>query len=968
MVATGWGDFSDRVDFDPGPNTFVLSDIDAAGRDFLVELDTTGDFRWARRVPAVRGIDEAGITTGPDGAVLLTSFFAGTPDFAPGQTTFPLTAISNRDAYLWKLAPPQDPTGLSLSENRVLEQQPAGTKVGRFSTTDPDPGGAFTYQLVAGSGDADNASFAIHQDILLTAAEFDFATKTDYSIRVRTTDMAGRWLEQLLTIHVQPLATTATAGDRVWNDANGDGVQDAGEPGLSNVVVEVYSAADDLHRGTAVTDGDGQFQVANLLPDTAYYLQFRTPPGYEFTSRDSAGDDATDSDADATGRTESFTAQPGEQLMEWDAGLVAARPDFGFAFGVGHEGADQANAVALDAEGNVYVVGLFEGTVDFDPGPGIRQLTSDGRQSFIAKYTAEGALAWVGRMQGTGSSYGRNIDAPGDGFVYVTGDFSGDLEFSGNGGTEVLAGAGSTDIFVAKLSESGNLVWLKGFVGGAGDALSVVAGPDGSVYTTGHVNNTIDFDPGPDTFYLSYVSSYWDTYVSKLDANGDFVWAKLIAGNGSVTASTINLAADGNIYLAGDFRGTIDFDPGEGVHSLSSYGSYTDAYVLKLNSNGDFGWVRTATGTGYNSVRGLSLASDGGVVTTGSFQYSADFDPGAAQYTLTSESGYDGFLWRLSADGDLVWARQFAGASYVYGQAVEVTGDNSIYLAGTYISSVDVDPGTDTFLLTTSDGTYNTFLSKLDADGQLQWVQHLEVDSTYDLALATDEVLYVVGLANETNPDMDPRSGQYRLVSAGGADAFVARYRTPVAPTDVTLPANRVFEFQPPGTIVGGFVGLDPDAGEQFTYELVPGVGDTDNSSFTVELGQLITADVFDASVKDTFAIRVRATDLSGQSVAMPLTVHVVALTGAAEVSGRMWQDIDANGLRAGDEPPLNSAVAELRTAHDQIPRSTTVVGENGRYAFSGLIPGVDYVVAFRSAAGYDYTLSPRGQRRCPRQ
>ncbi len=97
------------------------------------------------------------------------------------------------------------PTSLLLSATSVDENRPAGTGIGTLSSTDPDIGSTFTYALVAGSGDSDNASFAIDGNQLRTAASFDFETKSSYSIRVRTTDQGGLSFEQAFTISVNDL-------------------------------------------------------------------------------------------------------------------------------------------------------------------------------------------------------------------------------------------------------------------------------------------------------------------------------------------------------------------------------------------------------------------------------------------------------------------------------------------------------------------------------------------------------------------------------------------------------------------------------------------------------------------------------------------------------------------------------------------------------------------------------------------
>ncbi|GEM_PF-969887 len=102
------------------------------------------------------------------------------------------------------------PTDVSLSPGSIMESQPIGTAVGTLSTTDPDTGNTFTYSLVSGSGSTDNASFTISGSTLQSAAIFNLATKSSYSIRVRTTDQGGLWFEKTFTITVTKLNLAPT--------------------------------------------------------------------------------------------------------------------------------------------------------------------------------------------------------------------------------------------------------------------------------------------------------------------------------------------------------------------------------------------------------------------------------------------------------------------------------------------------------------------------------------------------------------------------------------------------------------------------------------------------------------------------------------------------------------------------------------------------------------------------------------
>jgi ELWxxDGT repeat protein len=132
-------------------------------------------------------------------------------------------------AELWRTVDNTTPTDLTLSATSIPENQAIGTSLGTFSTTDPDAGNTFSYSLVSGSGSTDNASFTIDGGTLKTAASFDYETKSSYSIRVRSTDQGGLWVEQQFTITVTNVNETPT-----------------------NIILSASSIAENLSVGTAV--------------------------------------------------------------------------------------------------------------------------------------------------------------------------------------------------------------------------------------------------------------------------------------------------------------------------------------------------------------------------------------------------------------------------------------------------------------------------------------------------------------------------------------------------------------------------------------------------------------------------------------------------------------------------------------------------------------------------------------------
>ena len=208
-----------------------------------------------------------------------------------------------------------------------------------------------------------------------------------------------------------------------------------------------------------------------------------------------------------------------------------AQVNYNWATGSGGASNDYGLSVVVDNSGNVYTTGYFLGTVDFDPGAGIVNLTSLGAgDAFITKLDAAGNFVWVKRFGGTTEERGYSIAVDALGNIYSTGYFSGTTDFDPNGGVFNLITVGSKDAFISKLDAAGNFVWAKQF----GSSLvehgySIAVDGSGDVYTTGIFNSTTDFDPSGGTAYLTTAGNN-DVFVSKLNSAGNFVWAKSMGG------------------------------------------------------------------------------------------------------------------------------------------------------------------------------------------------------------------------------------------------------------------------------------------------------------------------------------------------------------------------------------------------------------------------------------------------------
>ena len=203
---------------------------------------------------------------------------------------------------------------------------------------------------------------------------------------------------------------------------------------------------------------------------------------------------------------------------------------------------------------------------------------------------------------------------------------------------------------------SGDFLWAKKVDGANynGLAYKIVVDSSGNIYTVGLFAGTADFDPGVGTFNMTSVGQE-DIFISKLDSNANFVWAKSIGGTSSDYGTDIAIDSSGNVYTTGSFDGTADFNPDAGTYNLTSAGGASDIFISKLNSGGGFVWAKSMGGTHEDVGIGITLDSSGNLYTTGFFFGTVDFDPGPGIYNLTSESSSSGgfgtiFISKLEND------------------------------------------------------------------------------------------------------------------------------------------------------------------------------------------------------------------------------------------------------------------------------------------------------------------------------
>ncbi|MEZ5014845.1 MAG: hypothetical protein R2794_11190 [Chitinophagales bacterium] len=436
-------------------------------------------------------------------------------------------------------------------------------------------------------------------------------------------------------------------------------------------------------------------------------------------------------------------------------------------------------AIAPLADGSLITVTRFYGDVDADPGPGTTLFTSAGSMDLaLVKLDASGNFVWGKQIGGNGLNQIVNLKTDASGNIYVFGVFSLTMDVDPGPAVYNITSVGGDDTYLAKYDASGNFLWVVQYGSTSTEqAYACEINNAGDVYITGYYHNTIDFDPGPGTFNLTATGSGLD-FLVKLSSTGALQWAKNVS---SMYCNELFFDPAGDMYLGGEFWGTVDFDPGPGVHNLSAAGFGADAYVLKLTEAGDYIWAYKISGSSDEQVTNIGYDTNTDrIILAGYYQNTIDVDPGPGTYNLTAAGYLDPFICAWSTDGTLDWGITFGGLGYQSIVDMQIDASGDIHVCGPFEQTCDFDPSGDIFNIT-SLGYTDIFLASYDNTGALIDAQQIGgTGSEWPAALALDaEAAILLAGTFDGTVDFDPGAEVFNLNTGfTGNDGFLAKYCT----------------------------------------------------------------------------------------------------------------------------------------------------------------------------------------------
>lgn len=366
-------------------------------------------------------------------------------------------------------------------------------------------------------------------------------------------------------------------------------------------------------------------------------------------------------------------------LIKYDAGGNVL-----WAKSAGGKYYDEANAIAVDASGNIYLTGKVDSPAIFG------SLTLASGSVFLAKYDANGNVLWAKSTGTKRTDIANTVKVDASGNVYIAGLFAsnpiifGSTTLTNQGGSCL---GGCQDIFVAKYDENGNVLWAKSAGGTSGDyANSVVVDASGNVYIAGgFYSPTLNFGnitlARNDKSVIN--SAPGDLFLAKYDTNGNVLWAKNAGGNNDDYVLSAAVDGSGNIYIAGNFKshtltlGTII------LTKANHMAAYSNLFLAKYNNVGDVLWAKCAGGKGIDEAKSIAVDASGNIYMAGSF-----CSPSITFGTNTLENArngfYDVFLSKYDTNGNVLWAENAGEKNFDFANSVILDASDNIYLTGKF--------------------------------------------------------------------------------------------------------------------------------------------------------------------------------------------------------------------------------------------------------------------------------------------
>jgi len=523
----------------------------------------------------------------------------------------------------------------------------------------------------------------------------------------------------------------------------------------------------------------------------------------------------------------------------------------------GGTGSESLYNIAFDSSDNIYLATEFGTTIDLNPNSGIDSYTSAGSVDIaLIKLTSDGEYVYSRVMGSTSHDRLHTVQySTTDGFIYIAGKFTGNVDFDPSGSIDTKNSAGNYDAYLTKFNTDGTYVWTKTWGGTDRDTVNDMAlDSNGNLYLAGVFRNTtINFDTTGGTDNHSSVGLD-DAFLTKYNTDGTYAWTKTWGSTANDFSFNIRVSPSNDIYIVGSYQLTVDFDPSGGTNNITAAGS-EDSYVSKFESDGTYDLTYAWGGSLMDEVNAITFDSAGNYYIGGFFNGSIDMDPTSGTSTIASNGLYDQFF-SVFDQNDLYLTTKTFGSTTEVNWFDEIlyelyASGTKLYMTGFYNATTDFDPGTGTNNRTSAGG-WDIYYSTYNLDYTspvISAINPISTSTSSTITWTTNELASSIveyGLTSgygssttETNTTPRVLSHSVSLPGLVACTTYHYRVKSTDASTNTTTGSDNTFT-------TGGCIGSNSPLGEAASMPSTPICTDEKPS----EAPDLFQADSTSASIK----------------------------------------------------------------------------------------------------------------------
>ena len=406
--------------------------------------------------------------------------------------------------------------------------------------------------------------------------------------------------------------------------------------------------------------------------------------------------------------------------------------NFAFAQSAGNAGNTVGTGIATFPDASSITVGVFDGAAVFAAGTPQQQtlVPGSGLGVFLVRHDKKGVLQWVKRAVGSGTTQVMGVVTHAAAAFSITGYFDGTVTFGqGEPNETTLTTSGNEDVFVARYTAGGTLVWARRVDGALGyeEATRISARADGSIAITGLYTADATFGPGdPNETTLPLATGPVAGFLACYAPDGTLRWATSFDSSGGTSGSGVAACSDGGFALCGSYAGNATFGAGELMQTLmSSVNASLDAFVARFDMDGNLMWARTGGDLGDDAGYGVTVVGGDLVRAVGVFGGSATFGSEGVPIALPGFGGTtDDFLVGYDDLGNLEWAKSFGGTGYDFATSIASYADGTFVVTGMVSGDADFGDGEPGEVLLSTAGVddHEVYVARFQPDGSLDWI------------------------------------------------------------------------------------------------------------------------------------------------------------------------------------------------------------------------------------------------------